>query len=148
MEGLHFQVEGGSLGGQELLVGAIHGAALAAAVFLAGLVAFAALVWLPAWRAGNVVGQDAVNLLARLTWPLFGLLTVAGFLEVSLYAVRASGEAFGPGLFGEALFRTWVGNVWLARVVLAYLTAFTATRAAKEGRRDRPTGWWRWAAAV
>ena len=128
---------------QGLATGLAHGAAQAGAVFLAGLATFVALVWLPAVRAGDdgqVVGAGAF---ARWSWGLVGLLAVAGVAELSLYAVRASGEAFGVGLFGQALFETRVGHVWLARLGLGLLAAFAATRAARTGR----PGYW-WAAGV
>jgi len=115
-----------------LLVGIVHGIVQGAVVFLVGLVAFAALVWLPATRsmAGS---RDAGPLLVRGVWVLFGLLAIAGLAEVSLYAVRASGEPFGLGLLGQALFETRVGNVWLARLGFALVTCLVAAWAAQDG---------------
>src|SRR3712207_8958066 len=50
------------------------------------------------------------RLFGRAAWVLFGLLVVAGSVELSLYAVRASGEPFSPGLLWQALLETRVGR--------------------------------------
>jgi hypothetical protein len=74
---------------QEIAVGIAHGTTLGAAVFLVGLVAFVALVWLPANQTENADQGKTVSLLCRWMWVLVGLLTVAGLVELPLYAVRA-----------------------------------------------------------
>jgi copper transport protein len=103
---------------------------LGAVVFLAGLVAFVTLIWLPANGAGDAQQGKAVDLLGRWMWVLVGLLVVAGLVEISVYAVRASGEAFSLGLFEEALFDTRVGQLWVVRLALAIAAATAATYAA------------------
>lgn len=118
----------------EVLGGVAHGAAQGSIVFLVGLALFAALVWLPASRAAGA-GRDAVESFGRWAWTLFGVLVVAGAVEVSLYAVRASGEAFGTGLFMEALFETRVGDIWLMRLGLGFLAALAITAAVRLRRR-------------
>ncbi|MDQ4002059.1 MAG: DUF305 domain-containing protein [Actinomycetota bacterium] len=123
---------------QETAASIAHGATLGAVVFLVGLVAFVALVWLPTSRIVGA-GQDAVGLFVPWIWALLGLLLVAGAVELSLYAVRASGEPFGLGLLGQALSDTRVGHVWLARIGSGLLTAVVATLAV---RLRRPAYWW------
>ena len=115
---------------QELAVGIAHAATLGAVVFLAGLVAFVTLIWLPANQAEDAEPGKAVDLLGRWMWVLVGLLVVAGLVEISLYAVRASGEAFSVGLLSEAMFDTRVGQLWVVRLALAIVTATAATYAA------------------
>lgn len=127
-----------TLTGQELLGGVAHGLVLASMVFLVGLAAFAALLWLPVSRSSDT-GREGARLFSRWEWWLFGLLVVAGAVELSVYAVSASGERFGLGLFGEALFGTRVGNVWLARLILALLVALLAGWAV---RRGKAYAWW------
>lgn len=119
-------------------VGLAHGAAQGSAVFLAGLVAFAALVWFPA-NSTLAGGFGAGRWFVRGTLVLFGLLAVAGVVELSLFAVRASGEALGPGLFWEALADTRTGRIWLIRLGLGLLTVLAAVWAF---RRRRLAGWW------
>lgn len=133
------QPSGGSLVDRELVVGFVHGAAQGAAAFLVGLAAFVALVWLPITRAE---GEDryAAGHFIRPLWALLGLLVVAGALELSLYAMEASGQPFSPDLFRQALFETRVGNVWAARVGLGVLVAAAATWAA--ARPGGSTLWW------
>src|SRR4051812_39084739 len=63
---------------QGLAVGMAHGATLGAVVFLAGLVVFVALVWLPASAEEDGDQEKAVNLFCRWMWMLVGLLAVAG----------------------------------------------------------------------
>jgi copper transport protein len=117
---------------EDLTTGIAHGTTLGAVVFLVGLVAFVTLVWLPANPVENVEQERVVSfLLCRWMWVLVGLLVVAGLVEISLYAVRASGEAFSLGLFQEALFDTRVGQIWVLRLALAILTATAATFAAQ-----------------
>src|SRR5215207_2225539 len=129
---------------QEIAVGIAHGTTLGAAVFLVGLVAFVALVWLPANQTENANQGKTVGLLCRWMWVLVGLLTVAGLVELPLYAVRASGEPLSLGLLEEALFDTRVGQLWVVRLALGILTAITATYAAQQPRR---LAYW-WGAAV
>jgi copper transport protein len=117
---------------EDLTIGIAHGTTLGAIVFLVGLVAFVTLVWLPANPVENVEQERAVGLLCRWMWVLVGLLVVAGLVEISLYAVRASGEAFNLGLFQEALFDTRVGQIWVMRFALGILTATAATSAAQK----------------
>lgn len=118
---------------EDLTTGIAHGTTLGAIVFLVGLVAFVTLVWLPANSLEDVEQERVVSLLlCRWMWVLVDLLVVAGLVEISLYAVRASGEAFSLGLFQEALFDTWVGQIWVLRLALAVLTATAATFAAQK----------------
>jgi copper transport protein len=130
---------------QELAVGVAHGATLGAAVFLVGLVAFVALVWLPANQVENADQGRTVSLLCRWMWVLVGLLTVAGLVELPLYAVRASGETLSLGLLEEALFDTRVGQLWILRLALGILTATAATYAAQQPWR---LAYYWWCAAV
>ncbi|MDX6380519.1 MAG: copper transport protein [Rubrobacteraceae bacterium] len=125
---------------QGLAVGIAHGATLGAVVFLTGLVMFAALVWLPASEEEDTDQEKDVNLFCRWMWMLVGMLTVAGVVEIPLYAVRASGENLSPGLLVEALFATRVGQLWIERLALGILTAAAATYAAQ--RLRRPAYWW------
>lgn len=107
-------------------------------MFLAGVVAFVALVWLPSHRAAGS-GEWGAVAFTRCVWALFALLAVAGVVEVSLYAVRASGEPFGFALVGQAFYETRVGQTWLVRLAFALaavLVASWATRAARDGL------WW------
>lgn len=129
---------------QELAVGIAHGTTLGAAVFLVGLVAFVALVWLPASQRENADQGKAASLLCRWMWVLVGLLVVAGLVELPLYAVRASGEALSFRLLEEALFDTRVGQLWILRLVLGILTTTAATYAAQQPRR---LAYW-WGAAI
>jgi copper transport protein len=123
-----------------LIVGGLtHGLVQGSVVFLVGLAVFAALVWAPASRS---VGsrRDADRLFGRTAWALFGLLLAAGTVELSLYAVRASGESFSPGLLWQALLETRVGHVWLARLGFALLTALAAYWASQQ--EGDPHYWW------
>jgi copper transport protein len=72
-------------------------------------------------------------------WALFGVLLFAGLADLSLYAVRVSGEPFGFALFREALFETRSGLLWLVRIGLGFAVAVVISRAAREGR---PAYWW------
>jgi putative copper export protein len=128
---------------QETASGMARGVTQGAAAFLVGLVAFVALVWIPTSRA---VGRDQhdTGFFVRWIWLLFGLLVVASVAEISLYAVRASGQSFSPGLLGQALLDTRVGNVWLVRLVSGLLTVVAVTLAV---RLRQPIYWW-WAAGM
>ena len=128
---------------RETAAGIARGATQGAAAFLVGLVAFVALVWLPADRNVGLDGY-ATPTFVRCVWVLFGLLVVASVAELSLYAVRASGEPLGFGLLEQTIFDTRVGHVWLVRVVSGLLVAVAATLAA---RLQRPAYWW-WAAGI
>jgi len=123
---------GTGLSTEELTAGIAHGTSLGAIVFLAGLVAFVTLVWLPSDRVEEADQEKAVNLLCRWMWVLVGLLVAAGLVELSLYAVRASGEAFSLRLFQEALFDTRVGQIWVVRIALGISVATAATYAAQK----------------
>jgi copper transport protein len=124
---------------QESLAGIAHGATQGVAAFLAGLVVFTALVWLPVSRAENAEGEKATGLFCRWTWVLAGLLVVTGLVELPVYVVRASGESLSTGLLVEALFDTRVGQLWGFRVFLGFLVAAAATYAV---RRRSPAYWW------
>ena len=131
-----------SLPSPESLARLAHGAPQGTTAFLAGLVVFAAFVWLPASRTEDVEGEKAVGLFYRWTWVLVGLVVVAGLVELPVYAVRASGRALSPGLLAEALYAlydTRTGHICIARVVLALLVAAAATCAAW---RRNPAYWW------
>lgn len=119
--------------------GAAHGLTQGAAVFLAGLALFAVLVWLPESRAVGERGPGDARSLVLGAWALFGLLLVAGAADLALYAVRASGEGLDFALFGEALFETRTGSIWLARTGLGLLAAGLVARAARSGGRGY---WW------
>ena len=124
---------------QESLAGIAHGVTQGVAAFLAGLAVFAALVWLPASRAENAEGEKAAGLFCRWTWVLAGLLVVAGLVELTVYAMRASGEALSLGLLAEALYETRVGHLWIVRVALGFLVAAAASYAVW---RRSPAYWW------
>jgi copper transport protein len=135
----------GSIFTQEVEAYVVHGITQGASVFLAGLVAFVALVWLPSRRVEDAGHQKkGVALFLRCMWMLVGLLIIAGLIELPLYAVRASGETLSPGLLGEALFDTRVGQLWMARLILGVLTAAAATYAATGSRHLT----YRWSLAV
>jgi copper transport protein len=129
----------GLLSSQEPLVSIAHGLTLGASVFLAGLVAFATLVWIPANRTADPDQDKTLKLFCGWMWALAGLLVVAGLAELPLYAVRASGQSLSLGLLEEALFDTRVGQLWMERIVLGLLVAAAATSAS---RSRRPAYWW------
>jgi copper transport protein len=133
-----------SVSPHELAGGIAHGMTQGAVVFLAGLVTFVALVWLPSTRVEDTDQEKAVGLLCRWMWLLVGLLVVAGLVDLSLYAMRASGEPLNLELLQEALFDTRVGQLWILRLALGILTTTTATYAARQLRRP---GYW-WGAAI
>ncbi len=128
-----------SLSSQDVLPGIAHGATLGAAVFLAGLVAFVTLVWLPEGRVGDADQEKAIKPFCRWMWVLVALLVVAGLVELPFYAVRASGEGLSLGLLREALFDTRVGQLWSERLVFGILTAAVASYAAQPRRSSY---WW------
>jgi copper transport protein len=132
-----------SLPSQELLAGISHGATQGATAFLVGLVAFVALIWLPASLTEDVDQEKSLLLFCRWMWVSFGLLVVAGSVEVPVYAVRASGEALSFNLLAEALLDTRVGSLWSARLGLGLLVVTTSTYAT----RRRNSAYW-WGAAV
>jgi putative copper export protein len=115
-----------------------HGVVLAATAFLGGLAPFAVLVWLPASKATGI-GRDALRLFGYLAPVLLYVLAVAGVGELSVYAMRASGEPFSVGLFKEALLDTRVGQVWIGRLAFGLVTA-CAIFIASRTRRSFP--WW------
>ena len=125
---------------EELLAAISHGAAQGAAAFLAGLVAFAALIWLPVSRTEDAGREGTAAPFGRWMWMMVGLLVVAGLVELPVYAVRASGEPLSPGLVWEALSDTRVGHLWIARLCFGVATAFVATRYAF--RKRDPVHWW------
>ncbi len=131
----------GRLSNLETLGGISHGATLAAAVLLAGVVVFAALIWVPV-TGESAAGGDAAKLFSRLAWAMFALLVVSGAIELAVYSILAAAEPFSLGNFSEALFATRVGHIWLLRLALGLATALVAGYAA----RSRGTGYW-WAAA-
>jgi uncharacterized protein (DUF305 family)/putative copper export protein len=124
----------------EVAASVAHGATQGASAFLVGLVAFVALVWLPAGRAEGVEGEEAVRPFCRWMWLLVGLLVLAGLVELTAYATRASGEPPSPGLVREALLDTRVGHLWIVRLAFGVATAFVATRYAARGRSL--AHWW------
>ena len=128
----------GPLPSPEVLAGVTHGIVQGSAVFLAGLAAFVALVWLPAGRSA-FDGGTPVGDFVRVAWILFAVLGVVGMADVGVYAVRATGEPLSLGLFAEALFGTEVGLVSLARLGLGLLAVLTTAWAA--GGPD-PARWW------
>lgn len=127
--------EGGRLATVELLAGLTHGIVQGAAVFLAGLAAFVALVWLPVGRSSS----PGHGIFVRGVWALFAVLTIFGFADLGVYAVSATGRAFGPWLFAEALFATTAGYIVMARVGLGLLTALAVVWAAGGAGVGR---WW------
>jgi hypothetical protein len=125
---------------ESLATSLAHGATQGVAAFLAGLALFTTLVWLPVSRAENAEGEKAAGLFYLWTWVLAGLLVVTGFVELPVYALRASGGEFlSLGLLAEALYDTRVGQLWVLRVFLGFLVAFAATHAI---RRRSPAYWW------
>jgi copper transport protein len=82
----------------------------------------------------------AADVFIRWVWVLLGVLVIAGIVELSLYAVRASGQSLSHGLFGQALLDTRVGHIWLLRLCFGLLTAVAATWAARQ--LTQPARWW------
>jgi len=115
-----------------------HGVVLAATALLGGLAPFAVVVWLPASKATGI-GRNALRLFGYIAPVLLYALAVAGAGELSVYAMRASGEPFSTGLFKEALLGTRVGQVWIGRLAFGLLTA-CAIFVASRTRRTFP--WW------
>lgn len=128
----------GALAGGQVAAGIVNGVAQGVSVLLVGLVAFAAVVWSPASRPYEGMGEPGKPF-ARGAWALACALPVVCVVDLSIYAARASGDALSLGLFGEALFGTRTGWIWIARVLLGLLTALAASWAAR-GRRSTP--WW------
>ena len=128
-----------SINRQDLLGSLAHAATLASVTLLAGLAAFVPSVWLPTRRTVAETGTEGTWIFVRLGWALFGVLVGAGIVEVSLYAVSASGEAFSLGLFWQALTDTRVGGIWLARLGSSLLVALIATWAFRKGDEAY---WW------
>lgn len=127
----------GPLPTPEILSGITHGIVQGTAVFLAGLVAFVALIWLPTNRSGGSPrGEDSF---VRAVWALVGVLAVAGVADVCVYTVRANGVALTFGLFMEGMFGTQVGQVSLARLGIGLLVALLASWAAQQ---QGPGRWW------
>ncbi|MFZ5827473.1 MAG: copper resistance protein CopC [Bacillota bacterium] len=114
-------------------VSIVHGLVQLTAALLAGLTAFLTLVWLP--ESGTLPGRRVGRWAAALLLLLLGL----GLAEVSLYAVRASGEDWSAGLLLQALTRTGVGRLWLARAGLGVAAGAALALSA----RARSVGW-RW----
>lgn len=131
---------GSSLSLMQASVGVSHGATQAACVFMVGLAGFMAAVWLPSGRNLGASVDLTNTIFVRTAWILFGLLVLSGAVELSLYAVRASGEPLSPGLLWEAVSQTRVGGVWLARLILGALTVGAITYAAQRGQRR--AFWW------
>ena len=132
-----------TLNSQETASGIARGATQGAAAFLVGLVAFVVLVWIPTSRAVGLDQYDT-GLFVRCVWLLFGLLVIASVAEISLYAVRASGQSLSLGLLGQTLLDTRVGTIWLVRLVSGLLTVVAATLAVW---LRQPAYWW-WAAGT
>lgn len=122
-----------SISRPELLGGLAHAATLASVTLLAGLTAFVPSVWLPVHRTMGEPGTEGTKTFVRLGWALFGMLVAAGIVELSLYAVRASGEALSFGLFWQALRETMVGGTWLVRLGTSLLVVLVATWALRKG---------------
>ncbi len=129
---------GGRLPTVELLAGITHGIVQGAAVFLVGLAAFVALVWLPASRATGAE-EGSGGIFAHGAWALFGVVAVVGTIDVAVYTAWATGRPLVLGLFLEGLFATGVGQVALARLALGLLVAFAVAWASRGGEPGR---WW------
>lgn len=127
---------GGRLPTVELLAGVTHGIVQGSAVFLAGLAAFVALVWLPVDDRPSSAGDGTF---VRGAWALFAVLAVVGFVDLGVYAAWATGLPFGPGLFAEALFATTAGYIALVRLGLGLLTVLAVVWAAGGSGVGR---WW------
>ena len=127
----------GGLAAGQVAAGLVNGAAQGLVLLLVGMVAFAALVWVPASRPYPRAG-GAGRLFARVAWVLVGALVVVGAADLAVYAVRATGDALSLGLFGEALFETRTGWIWISRILLGALTALAASWAS---RRHRSSPW-------
>lgn len=129
---------GGRLPVGQIAAGISSAAAQGLVVGLVGLAAFSTVVWLPASRPRLGVGE-AGRPFVRVAWMLAGALVVVGVADLSTYAVRATGDAFGPGLLAEALFETRTGWLWAARILLGGLVALAISRASRQGRL---APWW------
>lgn len=127
---------GGRLPTVELLAGVTHGIVQGAAVFLAGLAAFVALVWMPVNDRSSSPGH---GIFVRGAWALFAVLAVVGFVDLGVYAAWATGLPFGPGLFAEALFAATAGHIAQVRLGLGLLTVLAVVWAAGGSGVGR---WW------
>lgn len=101
-------------------VSLVHGLVQGVAALLAGLTAFLLTVWLP-------VADPPAARLGRWAGALLLLLTGLGLAELSLYAVRASGEPWSLPLLLTALTGTRVGALWFLRLGLGALAAGALT---------------------
>ncbi len=128
-----------SISRPELLGGLAHAATLASVTLLAGLTAFVPSVWLPVHRTMGEPGTEGTKIFVRFGWALFGTLVAAGIVELSLYAVRASGEDLSLGLFWQTLRETRVGGIWLARLGTSLLVVLVATWTLRGGGHAY---WW------
>ena len=104
-------------------------------MFLVGLIAFVAVVWLPtSWSEDSAelwVAKDrTIDLFCRWLRTLVCLLVVAGMIELPLYAMRASGEALSSGVLEEALFGTWAGLLWTERIAFGIIAVAAGPNAA------------------
>lgn len=104
-------------------VSIVHGLVQLAIVVLAGLPPFLVLIWLP------VGGSEGTERIGRWALGLTLALILLGLAEVSLYAVRASGEPFSLALLMQGFTRTRVGGLWLARISLGIVSAAALTLA-------------------
>lgn len=93
-------------------VSIVHGLTQGLSALLAGLITFLTVVWLP------VAGPSPRWRLSRWAAALALGLGALGLAEVSLYAVRASGETWSLPLLLTALTGTRVGELWLYRLLL------------------------------
>lgn len=89
------------------VVSLVHGLSQLTATLLAGLAAFLALV-----------APGALRRPGRWGLTLAAALAAIGLAEVSLYAVRASGEPWSLTLLARGLFGTRIGYIWLIRMAL------------------------------
>jgi copper transport protein len=128
---------GGRLPTPELLAGITHAIVQGSAVFIAGLAALVALVWLPVSRSSSI-GAASGGVFARGAWVLFAVLAVAVFADVCVYTVRVTGT-LSPALLFEGFFGTGVGRESLARVVVGLLAVMAAAWAARGRDLAR---WW------
>lgn len=127
---------GGSLSLLEVAQGVSRGMEQGSAAFLAGMAAFALLVWLPVSRSGSLE-EGSGRIFGRVAWALFAGLAVSAAVELSVYAVVASGEPFGAGLLAQALLETRTGRLRGLVVALGLLTALAVDEASGVGKRRR-----------
>ncbi len=127
---------------------AVH---FAATISLCGLFAFECLVAGPAFRRHPVNSAAAARLnrrLDRLAWASLLLALLSGAVWLVVEAVRMSGQPLGEMLARGGLLvvstRTRFGQVWLLRLALAALLAFSLF--ARRRRREQVSGAIAWAA--